>query len=108
MKKGFTLIELLAVMLILTALILIISPVINNALKESRSKISNQNEQNIILGAKNWAVDNQARMPASGNEINISVEELNNGGYIENNATRGCVTIKNENNVIYYQYDSDC
>lgn len=108
MKKGFTLIELLAVMLILTALILIISPVINNALKESRSQISNQNEQNIILGAKNWAVDNQASMPASGFNINISVEDLNRGGYIENSATGGCVIITNTNNVIYYEYNSDC
>jgi len=54
MKKGFTLIELLGVIVLLGVLSLLIVPVVNNMMIESREQLAASQEKAILKAAKNW------------------------------------------------------
>ena len=58
-KKGFTLIELLATILILSAIILIIAPLIINQINRGEEMVAEQTEDNVIASATNWSHDNR-------------------------------------------------
>ncbi len=51
-KKGFTLSEILAVLVILGLIITLITPVVNNVLKDTKGKISDLTKKNLEESAK--------------------------------------------------------
>ena len=106
MKKGFTLIELLGTILILSAIVLIVAPLIINKVQDSKVKLEGTSEENIVLSAKNWAMDNKDKLPING-EGSIYVPILETEGYLTEGDYQGCVIITNENGVYYYRYDKD-
>ena len=63
MKKGFTLIELLAVISILTIIVLISVPLLNNVLEESQQKITLESVRELVKQAQTTTVDNGNTVP---------------------------------------------
>lgn len=83
-KKGFTLIEVLGSLAVVGILILIIYPVIDNSLKESKEKIYDAQINQIKKAASDWALKNSSDLPTEENQsINITLGALKQGGYIE-------------------------
>ena len=119
-NKGFTLIELIGTIVILSLLLLIISPLVTRSVKKGTKNADDQAKDNIELAAKNWKSDNKGSSQES-----ITVEELINEGYLDNEVklpstseaiSSACVkiTVKSENAVTgkktydYKYQDSDC
>ena len=85
-QKGFTLIELLGVIVILSLLVLIITPVINVFMKDSKEDLYKKSISNIELAARNWVTDeeNQLLLPKeNGNCLILTLNDLKSGGYID-------------------------
>ena len=77
-NKGFTLIELIGTIVILSLLLLIVSPLVTRSVKEGTKKADDQAKANIEMAAKNWKSDNK-----SSNATSVTVSELINGGYLD-------------------------
>ena len=113
-KKAFTLIELLAVILILSAIVLIVAPLVVNQINQGRVALSDQTRKNIVMSATNWANDNKKYLPEDGEEGAIWVGILQGEGYLEDDITdpsgeninSGCVVISNHDGAYYYEYRS--
>ena len=120
MKKGFTLIELLAVIAVLVLIASVVFPAINSAITSSREKAYNDQVAIIEKAAKQWALD-QVNNPDgkalpelnSGNQIEVDLSELVDGGYIseeevidprDKEGMRGRVVIKAESGYNQYSY----
>lgn len=85
-KRGFTLIELLGVIIIVSLLVLIITPVVNNIIKDSKDKLYDKTLENIKLAAKNWASDSENKdlLPDDiSNCVVVTLAQLKAGGYID-------------------------
>ena len=82
MKKGFTLVELLAVITLLGLLSLIVVPVVDKLIKDSKEDLYNTQVNNIEAAAKNWASDNIFALPESG-YIDKTICDLENTGFLE-------------------------
>ena len=85
-KKGFTLVEILGVMVLLGLIALIIIPLVDKHIVEAREKAYQTQINNIILGAKSWAVDNPLSLPIEEGEKNIeeiTLGDLMDEGYVE-------------------------
>lgn len=102
MKKGFTLIELLGVIVLLGVLSLLIVPVVNNMMIESREKLAESQEKTILKAAKNWGHSHIFMLPdcegasACDDTITITLGQIMNEGFLDNQ------TIKDVNkNKIY-------
>ena len=63
MKKGFTLIELLGTILILSAIILIIAPLILNRINKGKEIVDKQSEESLVLSAQSWGSNNRDKLP---------------------------------------------
>lgn len=106
-NKGFTLIELIGTIVILSLLLLIISPLVTRSLKEGVLKVDEQAKANIELAAKNWASDNKGLLPKTQNgSYKITVSEMQEQGYLEDDIklpstassiNSSCVYITKEN-----------
>lgn len=124
-NKGFTLIELIGTIVILSLLLLIISPLVTRSIKEGTNKADEQIKTNIELAAKNWASDNKGLLPSSKDEnYKVKISELQNQGYLDDNIKlpqndtnpdEVCVIITktNENTntskkVYKYEYNNSC
>lgn len=118
-NKGFTLIELIGTIVILSLLLLIISPLVTRSIKNGVEKADNQVKTNIEMAAKNWKSDNK------GNTANyVTVSDLIDGGYLDeevklpstsSSISSACVkitkTYENENTgkkVYKYDYQDTC
>ena len=77
-NKGFTLIELIGTIVILSLLLLIISPVVTRSIKNGVKQADDQAKANIELAAKNWKSDNKGSTATF-----VTVSELINGGYLD-------------------------
>lgn len=112
-KNGFTLIELIAIMIILSLIILITYPIIQDAFNESKNSLSEEQINSIENIARIWAAKNS-------NELNedepryLTIEELKRSGLVENKdilkvnsdeELTGCVKIYYENNKYNYEYE---
>ncbi|MEG0138642.1 MAG: prepilin-type N-terminal cleavage/methylation domain-containing protein [Bacilli bacterium] len=82
-KLGFTLIELIAIITLLGIIAAIITPVVNNVVKENNLKIYNIQIENIISGAKKWASENVFLMPENEETITLTLGNLKKEGYID-------------------------
>lgn len=78
--KGFTLAELLGVIVLLGIISIIAIGTVDRNIKEGRKKTCKTQETNIIEGAKMWLIDNP-NTPS----IELTISELQNGGYIDDN-----------------------
>ena len=91
MKKGFTLIELLGVIVILGVLSVLIVPVVNNIMLESREKLADSQGQAILKAAKNWGHANMFMLPdcdgaasCDDDTITITLGQIMNDGFLDN------------------------
>lgn len=90
MKKGFTLIELLGVIVILGVLSVLIVPVVNNIMLESREKLAKSQEEAILKAAKNWGHANMFMLPdcdgaaTCSDTITITLGQVMNDGFLDN------------------------
>lgn len=120
-KKGFTLVELMAVIIILGIIMLITVPIINRILKNSKENLYNQQVAQIESAAKKWGAE---QIDAFDNSVGgiylLSINELQNSGYLESSDIsdprnkknmNGCVVVKldTEYNQYTYKYtDAKC
>ena len=77
-NKGFTLIELIGTIVILSLLLLIISPLVTRSIRNGVKNADEQAKTNIEMAAKNWKSDNKGNDAAF-----VTVSELINGGYLD-------------------------
>ena len=82
-QKGFSLIELLGATIIIGLLIAVITPVINNTLKNNRLSLYERQIEGLIESAKTWGSENIGLLPDKGNQVTITLEELKKGGYAD-------------------------
>lgn len=123
-NKGFTLIELVGTIVILSFLLLIISPIITRSIRNGVETADRQVKSNIELAAKNWASDNKGFLPKVQNEVyKVTISDLQNEGYLDDvklpsdlsDINTSCVFITKVNsddsvkNIYKYEYrDSEC
>ena len=123
-NKGFTLIELVGTIVILSFLLLIISPIITRSIRNGVETADRQVKSNIELAAKNWASDNKGFLPKVQNEVyKVAISDLQNEGYLDDvklpsdlsDINTSCVFITKVNsddsvkNIYKYEYrDSEC
>lgn len=107
MKRGFTLIELLGTILILSAIVLIIAPLILNQINKGKEIVDKQSEESLVLSAQSWGSNNRDKLPAEGDKGCVSVNILEKEGYISDVPESGGILITNEGNYYYNYTDSD-
>lgn len=83
MNKGFTLAELMGVIVVIGIIAVIVTTTVDRSIKNSRYDTCLAQEKNIVEGAKSWSYDNASNLPGAGEFKIISVNELQNGNYIE-------------------------
>lgn len=85
-KKGFTLVELLGVIVILSVLVLIAIPIVNNIVKKSQKQIKESNVITILNAAYSWAMDEQLNitLPENVNDsITVNINTLKTTGHLK-------------------------
>ena len=119
MKKGFTLIEVLAVIAILGLLVAIISPVVNNLLKDSEDTLYQEQVDIIVRASKKYVIDHSELLPENSDSTAIYIDDLINSGVIDKDKVinpktkeemNGCVVVNynNDFNQYEYNYRDDC
>lgn len=103
-KKGFTLIELVAALLVLGVIILICFPLISDLLGHSANNLSKEQINNIEDAAKKWALYNLEN-EGDFNEYFVSLKQLKDDGYIEDNNIINPSTNEKMNGCIKITYD---
>lgn len=84
-NKAFTLAEMLAVIIILSVIALVTIPTISTTLKNSREQTCLIQYENILNAAKVWGSENILELPNEGEEIEVTLERLQELGYIDEN-----------------------
>lgn len=84
-KKGFTLSELLAVILIISIISLVSIIGVTKIINNSRENIYNSQIKSIEGSLKLWGVENIEVLPQAGKCIYMTLDDLTNLGYIDNN-----------------------
>ena len=109
-KNAFTLVELLATILILSAIVLIVAPLVVNQISNARADISEQTKKNIVASATNWANDNKKLLPEDTKQGSVYIDLLQKEGYLEEDiqdvSDNDCVLISNHGGAYYYEYHS--
>lgn len=90
MKKGFTLVELLGVIVILGIISVLVVPLINNLMLESKEKIAKIQERAILKAAENWGHANIFLLPECENAtceakdaITITLGQVMHDGFLD-------------------------
>lgn len=84
-NKAFTLAEMLAVIIILGVIALVTIPTVSTTLKNSKEQTCLIQYENILSAAKVWGSENILQLPAEGESIEITLEYLQELGYIDDN-----------------------
>ena len=82
-RAGFTLTELLAVLLIITAFIVVLMPLVSNVREKANTIACEENIEKISLGLKLYASEHQGKFP-------ISISELTENGYVDEERVFDC------------------
>ena len=115
-KKGFTLIEIMAVIVVLGLLIAIITPVVNNLLKDSEDTLSDEQISMIVNASKKYMVEHSELLPemSDGSKTFIYIDDLINNGVIDNDKVinpktkeelDGCVVVNYNDSFNQYEYN---
>jgi len=114
-KKGFTLVELLGVLVLLIAVFLIIVPVVDKSIKDSKEKLYNNQIDGIKNSMKLWVDENQK--PDVTESITLSLYQLKQSGLIDvdikdpktnkNFPNDAKLTITNNEGVLEFTVDFD-
>lgn len=107
-KKGFTLIELIGTILLISMLVLIITPTVNRVIKTGKNNADQQQIQNIILATRNWVGDHRNELPSKGAVKDVTTAILQEEGYLDkdirmpstNELIDGCVRIANNSTLV--------
>ena len=87
-QNGFTLVEVLAVIIILGIIGVIVMPAVTGSINDSKDDLYDMQVSNIIEASKTWAADNLSSLPTTvGEEKKVSLKELQENGYIDENIT---------------------
>lgn len=119
--KGFTLIEILGVIAVIAILLAIAVPTMGGIIKNYRNDAYNAQVKLLEKEVESWSANNLATLPTTADEmIFLTIEELINGGYIDNETVRdprsngilnGCVMVRLDTATSQYEYkynDMDC
>ena len=119
-KKGFTLVEIIGAIVLLTVIGLIIYPVINNLISDSKDDLYKKQIEELERISNTWVAKNYKKLKLeAGYSYNLSFEELKEAGliseqHIKNPKTgellEGCITLSynSENKNYDIKYDSKC
>ncbi len=81
MKKGFTLAELLGVIVLLGAILLIVLPVVDKTIKESKEDLYQDQIDGLKLSLQLWVSNHQK--PDVGETVTLSLSQLKEEGLVE-------------------------
>lgn len=84
-RNGYTLVELLAVVVILTAILLIVVPSLVRVFDRSDQQLTDANVAVIKAAAEQYVSENETDFPAlqqDGGTVTITVGDLKNHGYL--------------------------
>lgn len=113
-NRGFTLIEMIAAVVILSIIALIVIPIVNKNIKESRTKLYDKQVKTIEDSAQRWVVSNDiTNIPCV-----ITLDSLKTDGFLEKGNTyspkdesvmAGCVAVVYDNDYKQNTYTyGDC
>ena len=81
MKKGFTLIEMIGAIILLGTLSLLIIPIVNKNIKQSKEKLYIAQIEEIKLATEKWAYKNMDMLPNDeGKVVEVTLLELKKSG----------------------------
>ena len=114
-KKGFTLVELLTVVILLSLIAIITTPVIIGVLNSSKDNLHQQQVKIIEKAAERWGIAHLSNMPSADGSCHVKINELSD--YLSNsenlkdpntgqNMTGGVIITKNGKKYSY-KYESD-
>lgn len=114
MKKGFTLVEIIGVIILLGIISLIIVPITNISIKNSKESALKEKIKLIETAAQKWSFDNINILDE--NDYYLSIDTLINTGYLKNDEKTvknpvddsnmtGCVLISYETDYNQYTYN---
>jgi len=83
MKRGFTLVELLAVILIITVILLILTPKIIETIHTSKLKVYDEQISRIEEAANLYITDDNNAVTFIDDQEVLTLQQLIDGGYIE-------------------------
>lgn len=78
--KGFTLVEMIGIIILLTVIMLVVTPAMISTLKSTNTKKFNSFKDNLKIAVENYIVDNSK---LSDSEVSVTFEELLEKKYIE-------------------------
>ena len=82
--KGFTLIEILAIITMIAIVLLVTTPVVNNAIYNTALKTYKANEKSLAVASENYYLENGDLLPLNiGDKETVFLDDLVNGGYIK-------------------------
>lgn len=113
-KRGFTLVELIAVIVLLSAILLIIIPVVEKSLKEGKQQLFNNQIESIKTSLATWASENK---PKNGETYYLTLSQLKKEGLVEHDlknpvtdeylANDMILKVINQNDIITYEVLTD-
>lgn len=113
-KNGFTLIEVIGTMVILSIILLIVSPIIKDSFNAAKRELTEEQIASLENVARIWATKNSDKLSEEEPKY-LTIEELKTNGLIENKEIlkmnskeklKGCIKIFYDNNKYNYKYES--
>ena len=115
-KKGFTLVEVLAVIVVLGLLAAIITPVVNNLIKDSEDALYQKQINSVIDATKKYMIDHSDLIPEDVDNATtvVFISDLIYDGTIENSSVinpktketmNGCIVVNYNGNYNQYEYN---
>ena len=114
-KSGFTLVEMLAVVIVLSLIAIIVTPIIDDVLDDNKERAYEEQISGIISSAKLWGAENIGKLPnTDGESTSVTLKNLQIGGYAKTNlknpktndvfdAELTKIVITNQNGILNYE-----